>query len=111
MYSKTVKFIFVSVIILRKLFKAKQIKFKFFFNNFIHIRKILKNKLNKLKPKTMKTLTTTLSIFALLLSTTAFSAVSNEDITHNYNLEVKSSLNSDITPPLMPKKPDPVTNI
>ncbi len=57
----------------------------------------------------MKTLTTTLSIFALLLSSTAFSLDLNEDITHNLNLEIKNSSNSDITPPLVPKKPDPVT--
>lgn len=58
----------------------------------------------------MKTLTTTLAIFALLFSTTSFSSDLNKDISQNFNTEVKISSVSDINPPLMPRKPDPVTN-
>lgn len=58
----------------------------------------------------MKTLTSTLAIFALLFSVTTFGTNLNEEKTQNLNIQENISLNSDITPPLMAKKPDPVAN-
>ena len=59
----------------------------------------------------MKTLTTTLSIFALLLSSTAFSLDLNEDIQPplqprdpGFEVIIKSNTN-EIIPPLQPRDP------
>lgn len=65
----------------------------------------------------MKTLTTTLSIFALLLSTSAFSAISNEDIEpikmprDPKGIPVNFILTSnDIEPIKMPRDPGNIIN-
>lgn len=56
----------------------------------------------------MKTLTSTLAIFALLFSVTTFGTNLNEEKTQNLNIQENASLNSDINPPLVAKKPDPI---
>ena len=58
----------------------------------------------------MKTLTTTLSIFALLLSNVAFCNNSNGDITPPLMPQRPGIIYNDITPPLMPQRPGIVNN-